>query len=312
MTDTANKIAIQEAAKKLRFFRRKFTIFFVILPLVLISGAMIYVQKRDEKAREIIARQEAEKFNSLEEEVFDLSSEKEAEESLQVEVEGSESAEFPESKSNESESLTYQFLVRQQEQILELRHEVTLLKDEISKARNQDKISKMIFAYLDLRQKFFAGEDYTQTLTEIDLLARADMALTQEIKNLKIILPRFVPAEKLRESFSSLVPQLISERDNQPKNGFTEKLKQNLSKLVIIRKINTEAARNDNDVENIDAKIAQIEKLLRERNYQKSYQLVLALPSKYQQILQQFMIDLQVAHEVAIADQAIINHLKSY
>jgi hypothetical protein len=256
-----------------------------------------------EKSQRLAAQEHVKKFDNVESEIFDLSDEYKAEN--------------PEENFNDLEDLTinelrekgaefiYQMLIKNQVQINDLKEQINSLKSQITKYKNQEKIGKMILVYVDLREKFLAGANYSDSLKSFEILASSDENLQKKITKLKLLLPNFTSKKDLENSFEKLIPDLITIKTNKPDGGIIAKIRHNISKLVIIRKI------DGKNPESVDGIIAIAEKHLREESYQEVMNSLLSLKPDYHKILSDFLTKLNVAIELQKVDEEILNYLKS-
>lgn len=200
----------------------------------------------------------------------------------------------------------YQMLLKNQVQIEDLRTQIQNLKGEMVKNKNQEKISKMILVYVDLRQQIFSGGDFSQELKNFEILTSFDENLQGKIAKLKPLLPHYYNQEKLVKSFAEAIPDIIATKKNiGEQTGLIAKIRYNISKLVVIRRID---GKNPQDV---DAVIVKIEKDLKEKNYQEALNSALSLDQNYHEVLKDFLDKLSNALEVQKTDQEILNYLKS-
>lgn len=200
----------------------------------------------------------------------------------------------------------YQTLLKNQIKIENLAAEIQNLKNDLTKYRSQEKISKMIVVYVDLRSKFFAGKNHAQEMQSFEILGSADGILAAKITKLKPALKLFVTKEKLEKSFADIIPELIfNKTQNIASETFFQKVRRNISRLVVIRRI------DEKNPTEVDAAIVRIEKLLKQENYQEALSAALALDQTYHAILKSFLDELSAALEVQQLDQEILNYLKS-
>jgi len=118
-------------------------------------------------------------------------------------------------------------------------------------------------------------------------------------------LPNLQGGEKLNKTFATLIPELIAAKNLNPDGGILSKIRYNISKLVIIRRI------DDKNLGDVDAKITKIERLLREENYQDALIYLLSFDANYHEILKGFLDELSVSAEAQKIDGDILNYLKS-
>jgi hypothetical protein len=200
----------------------------------------------------------------------------------------------------------YQILLKNQVQIDALRTDVSMLKGEIIKYKNQEKIGKMILVYVDLRSKIFAGEKYENELKSFDILVASNSDLQSKVNGLKAQLPKFVTSEELLKNFRKLIPDLIVTKKYGDSDSVMTKIRRNISKLVVVRRIDVK-----NDSTDVDAIIVKIEKALQQENSAEALNLANSLDEKYKNILKKFLEDLSISSDVQKTDSDILNFLKS-
>ena len=199
----------------------------------------------------------------------------------------------------------YQTLVKNQLQINDLKEQIQVLRTDIIKNKNQERIGKIIFTYVDLRQKISAGENYQEAFKNFEILAALDENLQNKVTKLKPLLPDLLNKQKLGAAFNSIIPNLIINKNTNSDASFLGRLRNQISKLVIIRRID---GKNPHDVDGI---IAKTEAALSAENYQEALDSLLVLDQTYHQILADFLNSLSIAVEVQKTDQEIFNYLKN-
>lgn len=200
----------------------------------------------------------------------------------------------------------YQTLLKNQIKIEDLYAQIQHLKTDLARYRSQEKIAKMTVVYVDLRDKIIAGQNYSQQMKSFEILGASDEVITKKISKLKLALSLFVTKEKLEQNFADIIPELIlNKKQNTKEESLFEKVRRNISRLVVIRRI------DQKNPEEIDAVIVRIEKLLKQENYQDALSVALSLDQSYHQILKGFLDDLSACLEVQQTDQEILNYLKS-
>ncbi len=199
----------------------------------------------------------------------------------------------------------YQMLLKNQMRVNELKTQIQDLRAEFTKYKNQEKIGKIIFAYMDLRQKVFAGENYNNALQSFELASSFDKNLQGELTKLRPLLKDFAGVKKLAKNFDELIPQLMALKRGNPEADFASKVRYQIAKIIVVRRI------DEKNPKEIDAVIVRAQKLLVEENYQESLQELLALDQKYNQVLKSFLNDLSNAIEVQRIDLNILNYLKN-
>jgi hypothetical protein len=301
ISDSQNpEIKKNKSDKKKQSFLTKF----VIILSLIFFGYLGFKYWQIKQAQQAGAKAEVEKLDNVDSEIFDLSDEYGKPQDHDQNHQDLPDLTVNELKEKGAEFI-YQMLLKNQVQINDLRDQIQLIKSEILKYKNQEKIGRMIFTYVGLRQEFYASEPYDESLKNFEMLGAFDEILSGRVAKLKALLPDFIDQKSLIRNFSDLIPELIASKTYNPNAGIISNIRHNISKLIVVRKIDEI---NSKDVDGI---IAKTEKLLREENYQEALNLLLSLDQSYNQILSEFLSDLNVAVEVQKIDREILNYLKS-
>jgi GTPase SAR1 family protein len=203
------------------------------------------------------------------------------------------------------EEFVYRTLLKNQLRTNALQEQILSLKTDLQKYKNQEKLGKIIFAYVDLRQKIFAGDNYADALKSCEAISIFDKNLQQLFSTLSPLLKNFSTAEDLSKEFDDLIPELIATKDAGIEDDIMSQIRYNISKLIVVRRVD---GRNPNDVDGI---IAQVEKLLRQQNYQESLDLLLTLDQLHDITLFRFLNRVRAAIVVRKLDQEILSYLKT-
>lgn len=294
---------IQKAAKKRQSFLTKLVIFLALIFFGFLGFKYWQIQHQKRIADQNIGQKEIEKFDNIDSEIFDLSSDNQQQKS-EDNLRDLSDLSVTELKEKGAEFI-YKMLIKNQLQINDLNQEVLSLRSEILKYKNHEKVGKMILFYVDLRQEIFAQKNYQNNLQNFAIFTASDENLSSKIEKLKPLLPLFSNQEKLSKAFSKLIPDLIISKSNNTDNSLISKIRRNISKLIIIRKI------DEKDSGDVDSIIFKIEKFLHQENYQEAMNMLLSLDQSYHEIIKEFLNDLSVAIEVQKIDQEILNHLKN-
>ncbi len=292
----------ETSSKKKKSLLSKLVIF---LMLILLSYFGLKYWKISSE-RKVNAASEVEKFDNVESEIFDLSDEYKNQKAkpLHDNSEIIPELTFNELKEKDAEFI-YKMILKNQIQLGELRSQMEVLRSEIIKYENREKIGRIIFSYSDLRQNIFAGKPYAEELRNFELLTSFDENLQSKISKLKPFLSSFSDHQTLSKTFNDLIPSLIFTKNNlTPDTGIISKIRRNISRLITIRKI------DGGDASDVDAVIVKIEKALREENYQEALNYGLSLDQNYHKILKGFLDSLSLSIEVRKIDQEILNYLK--
>jgi hypothetical protein len=287
----------KKSEKKKQFFLLRIVITISIIAFCYFGFQYWQVEKSKNSQSKII-----ESGNGSEHEIFDLADE--------YKNQGNQQDDLSDISVNEMKErgaeFIYQLLLKNQTQIDDLRTQIQALKGEILKYKNQEKIGKMILSYADLRAKIFVGKNFFQELKSFEIIVASDDVLEKKVERLQPLLKNFSTREKLQQSFAKKIPELITAKHENPSsNGIIDKIRNNIARLIIIRRID---GKNPQDIDGI---IVKIEKFLAEESYQDALNSALLLPQNYHEILQDFLNDLSTSLEVQKIDQEILNYLKS-
>ncbi len=253
---------------------------------------------KSEFAKKVRAQQDVEKFDNIESEIFDLSGDHSTEKDDNLHA-----ANIDELKEKGAEFI-YQLLLKNQTQIADLSRQMQEMQAELVKYKNQEKISKIILSYVDLRQQIFAKNSYENSFKDFEILTSSDEGLSEKARMLRQALPNFSTQKELLSNFSKLIPDLIFAKSNNVEKGLSSRIRRNISKMITIRRIDGKGA-------DIDSAIIKIENFLKQENYQEAMNLLLSLNQNYHEIIEGFLNSLSGAIEVQKIDQEILNHLKS-
>ncbi len=293
--DAKNQENKNNSTKKRQSFLTKL----IILVSLILFGYFGFKYWQVKAAQKQAAKSLIEKYDNVDSEIFDLSSDHE-----DTDPHGLPDLTVNELKEKGAEFI-YQMLLKNQVQIIDLREQILALKNDVKKYKNQERIGKLIFTYVDLRQKISAGKTSAEEFKNFEMLASFDENLQAKIAQLKPLLPNLQGREKLNKSFSALIPEVIAAKNFNPDGGILSKIRYNISKLIIIRRI------DDKNLGDIDATITKVERLLREENYQDALTSLLSLDANYHEILKGFLDELSVSAEAQKIDGDILNYLKS-
>lgn len=279
-----------------------------IIIFVAISAAAYFGFKyfKIKEAVRLNAKTEVSKFDAIESEIFDLADE------YKNQMNGESSGDISEISSNEIKEkgagFIYKMLLKNQIQLNDLKGQIQSLKTDFSKYKSQEKTLKIIFTYVDLRQKVFArnNENYEETLKSLELLASTDSQLQEKVTKLRSLLKDFSGEKALSAKFHDLIPEMIITKNQGAANdSFISKIRRHLSKLIIVRRIDEK-----NPME-VDAAIVKVEKLLQEQNYQEALTALVALDQTYHEIIVGFLETLNNASELQKLDRDIFAYLKN-
>lgn len=201
----------------------------------------------------------------------------------------------------------YQLLIKNQVQIDEINNQVAVIKNDLIKQRNHEKLNRLIFNYIEFREKLFMGLNYKTSEESFDLLSIGDSFLHKKFNIIKTNAAQYTTHDKIIDEFNDLSTQLIINKNitNDEKLSILDKITGNLKKLIIIKKV-----KNFKDGE-IDGEIFFINQALNEKRYTDALNKILSLDKKYFVLVEKFLQKLNVIIEIDNADKEIITYLKS-
>ncbi len=290
MTDQPNQLP-----KKKKVSIKRTAILFVVLFIGYFGLRHFEIQQ----ARKLKATSEVSKYDNIESEIFDLAEEYKS---------GSHDnfADLPLSEIQEKGAeFIYKMLLRNQQQINELKQETQGLRLEFTKYKSQEKLIKTVFIYVDFRQKLFSGAAYEDSLKSFEMVTATDQNLQEKAAKMRIALKSFAYNDKLSSDFDKLIPEIIATKSSLNETGLVAKIIHNISKLVVIRKID---GQNPHDVDGI---ISRTEKFLAEEKYNQALETLLTLDQNYHEVLVNFLNELNSAAEVKKIDGEILSYLKN-
>jgi len=279
---------------------------FIVLFLSFIAfGVYKFIQIQEQKKVE--TQKEIEKFSNIESEIFNLTEEENALNSADQEfaqINDSQLSELTvEQLKGSGAEFVYQLLVKNQLQIAALKEDIKVLRLKVAQQNSKEKISKLVFSYIDLRQKIFEKRNSSQEFEVFNLLAANNKFLKEESEKLKINVKNFESNAALRLYFRSLIPDLIATKNHDKDAGFFEKIRHSLAKIIVIRK-------NDITAQDLDGIILRVQKHLENNDYEGVILELKNLDEKYVKILADFIKKLNSTNEIYKTDQEIIAYLR--
>ncbi len=296
----AEIINLEKKPKK----KRSFLLKIIMILLVIFLGFIGFHYLKIKALNRFNAQKEVSKFSNIESEIFDLSDDKNRDGSASARNDDSKFSDLTLTQLKEGGAeFIYQLLLRNQIQISDLKSDIKDLNAEFSKYKAEQKAGKIIFVYVDLRQRFFAGDDYQESLRSLETVAITDKELQKKIIKLKPLLTNFSGTQNLIEDFNSLIPSIIAAKNNNPNGNFIEKVRHNLAKLIVVRKL-------DSAAQTVDGAVRRTENFLHEDDFVSALDSILTLDSSNHEILATYIEQLKNAAEIQKLDQEIMLYLR--
>ncbi len=290
--------AIKAEKKKSYFLAKTIIVFLVILASYF--GLRYWKFKALQRLN---AQSEISQFDNIESDIFDLSTDDKNHDDVHLDDSKLSNITLTELKEGGAEFI-YQLLLKNQVQIGDLKNDIQNLKLEFAKYKAQEKAGKIIFIYVDLREKIYAGENFSETLKSFETVVALDKNLQTKISDFKPNLEKFHGSKTLLKNFTALIPDLIATKTNNPNNSLVKKIRHNLSKLVVIRKL-------DSNTETVDGIVRTVEDFLQNEDFVSALNAFALLDPSYLKISPEFLEELKAAAELHKIDQEILLYLRS-
>jgi hypothetical protein len=207
----------------------------------------------------------------------------------------------------------YRVFMQNQSQINDLQKEVINLRSDLANYRNSEKIIKIIFSYLDLRQKIFtndssiSNQSFNNQLLAFRLMISYDKNMVAIFNNLELNLKDFKNIKEVEKMFQAIIPDLIASSKFKKESTTLDDIRYYLAKKVVIRKINQPIA-NSND---IDSLIFSIEKSFLTQNYIEILKTLAVLSPHQREIVKSFEVEIKRLAELQQIDEEFLNYLKN-
>jgi hypothetical protein len=200
-----------------------------------------------------------------------------------------------------------EILLKQQLQIAELQNSFNALQNDLAQLKTNDSLAKIILHFVKLQDLIAAKQNYDAPLQKLEILSRADFALTSKIEKLKITLQNQPKNHReLAKEFADLIPQIKAKQIEIESGGtWWGKIKALAARFIVIKK--TGENNSGSDVELLALKILQD---LRNNNLEQALQRVNLTDLDYQEILVNFKVDLQNADRFKQINDEIYRYLE--
>ena len=199
--------------------------------------------------------------------------------------------------------------------IAELQNKISELELKISNVNLQNELSIIAISFSKLLYLVQMDLDHEMQLSQLASLSIKDHYLTLKIEKLKDFLAKKnYNIAQMPESFAKLIDNLVSlKKQDDVKMDFFDNIKNNLSQLIVIRRIDGRIVK---DGDEIDAKILEIARFIKLKSYSEALETINSLESKYQESLSKvtLMLENQIAinnsfKEIFLYLQKIINNV---
>ena len=267
----------------------------------------VYRYMHHKNMQKIEDLKEVEKFNNIESEIFNLadddSTASTADQAFSQITDNQLSELTVEQLKGSGAEFIYQLIIKNQLQIAALKENVKDLKVMVASQSSKEKISKLIFSYIDLRQKIFEKKKYEAELEAFQLMVSSDNFLKTEVAKINENIQNFEDVKNLQSQFRGLIPELMATKKHSKDSGFFEKIRYSIAKVIVIR-------RNNNRTKEVDGVILRVQEHLENQEYENAIAELKNLDEKYTKILEGFMVKLNSSNEINKVDREILSYLR--
>ncbi|MFT7087177.1 MAG: hypothetical protein ACJAZX_000605 [Rickettsiales bacterium] len=186
-------------------------------------------------------------------------------------------------------------LLKQQIAIAELNKRVQNLEMAMVKIRTENLLPKIILNFVELQDLIDSNQNYEKELRQLEILSRADFALSIKVAKLKSILKTNPKTNQdLSAEFANLIPRIKDRQaEIENKDGMLGTIKAKISKFVSIRRIGDKKTNSD-----IESLINKTQNDIASKKYISALENLNSMGGNYQQINSTIKINLQNSHNL--------------
>jgi len=200
-----------------------------------------------------------------------------------------------------------EILLKQQLQIAELKNSFNALEIDLARLRSNDGLAKIILSFVKLEDLAEAKKNYDSQLQKLEVLSRADFALTNKIEKLKLALinqPK--NSQELVTEFTNLIPQIKAKQIEIESGGtWWGKIKGIIARFIVVKKTG-----ENNSSSDVELQALTIIKALENNQFDHALQNLDLIGEDYQEILANFKTDLQNANDFKQISDEIYRYLE--
>jgi len=200
-----------------------------------------------------------------------------------------------------------EILLKQQLQIAELKNSFNALEIDLARLRTNDSLAKIILSFVKLEDLAESKKNYDSQLQKLEVLSRADFALTNKIEKLKLALinqPK--NSQELVKEFADLIPQIKAKQIEIESGGtWWGKIKGIIARFIVVKKTGENNAGSD-----VELQALKIIKALENNQFDQALQSLDLINENYRGILTNFKTDLQNADDFKQISDEIYRYLE--
>jgi len=199
-------------------------------------------------------------------------------------------------------------LLKQQLQIADLQNSINALQLDLSRLKTNDGLAKIILSFVKLQDLVESKHNYDSESQKLEVLCRADFALTSKIAKLKSTLQNQPKShQELSREFADLIPQIKAKQIEIESGGtWWGRIKAVVAKFIIIKKTGENKSESD-----VESAIFKIITALENKQFDRALQNVDLIGRDYQEILTTLKIDLQNASNFQQVSGEIYKYLEA-
>lgn len=199
-------------------------------------------------------------------------------------------------------------LLKQQLQIADLQNSINALQLDLSRLKTNDGLAKIILSFVKLQDLVESKHNYDSELQKLEVLCRADFALTSTIAKLKSTLQNQPKNhQELSREFADLIPQIKAKQIEIESGGtWWGRIKAVVARFIIIKKTGENKSGSD-----VESAIFKIITALENKQFDRALQNVDLIGRDYQETLATLKIDLQNASNFQQVSGEIYKYLEA-
>ncbi len=201
-----------------------------------------------------------------------------------------------------------EILLKQQLQISELQNNFNALKEDLARFKTNDSLPKIILSFVKLQDLVATKQNYDAELQKLEVLCRADFALTEKIIKLKTALQNQPKnREELAKEFADLIPQIKTKQIEIESGGsWMGKIKATIARFIVVKRTGENNASSD-----IELAITKTGKAIENKHFNIALENFAMIGNDYAEIVASVKTDLQNANDFQQISDEIYKYLET-
>lgn len=279
-------------------------IFFAIVALVV--GAGYYAWNRYQEKENAI--NELTEFENIQADIFDagdrFKAAKDIEGKITTDSNPRKIGSFTVEDLKNDNDFLYQVLIQNQLDLNRMNLRIDSLGLQLKRFESQAKLQKTIISYVNLREKVLNSQDYYDQMQNFKLLSIGNKVLMDKVRSLQEVAAGFKSFDQLSNKLKELSKTLIAMKKSDPSDGFIDKVKFNIAKIITVRRL-------DPLNKEIDGGIYRLQKALKEKDCRKSQDEIVKFDEKYKAAASTLRLNIEKSCELREVDDSIMLYLEN-